>query len=48
MCEFDTDGNCYAGACYSKEKCNARDEFGNPKYMSLNSIRLKETEKSIR
>jgi len=32
MCKFDINGECTAMACYSKEKCNARDEKGNPKY----------------
>ena len=32
MCDCDKDGICYAGACYSSEKCNARDENGNPNY----------------
>jgi len=31
-CEFDKKGLCHALACYSRQKCGARDKQGNPKY----------------
>ena len=32
-CEFELeDGSCGALACFSSEKCGARDKDGNPKY----------------
>jgi len=32
-CPFDINGYCHAKACYSSQRCNARDEKGNPKYV---------------
>ena len=34
-CVFYKNGHCFALACYSDEKCGARDERGNPKYVDL-------------
>jgi hypothetical protein len=34
-CSFDKKGGCYALACYSKQKCGARDSKGNPKYRGV-------------
>lgn len=34
-CNFEKDGYCYALGCYSKDKCNARDSDGNPKYADI-------------
>lgn len=31
-CSFEKKGFCYALACYSAQKCGARDKNGNPKY----------------
>lgn len=31
-CKFDIAGYCHALACYSNQKCNARDKNGFPKY----------------
>lgn len=31
-CRFDKGGVCIAVSCYTKEKCGARDEKGNPIY----------------
>lgn len=33
-CDFNYKGWCYALACYSNIQCGARDENGNPKYVS--------------
>ncbi len=33
-CRFNRDGYCYALCCFSKEQCGARDEDGNPRYVS--------------
>lgn len=38
MCDFDRNGVCFALACYSAEKCSARDKYGNPKYHNANVI----------
>lgn len=32
ICKFDGNGICHALACYSDQKCNSRDERGNPRY----------------
>lgn len=37
-CEFDKNGICYAGVCYSNKKCNAKDKKGNPKYCSNEEV----------
>lgn len=42
-CQFDVNGECHAMACYSGEKCGARDENGNPKY-SMEPIEYYENE----
>lgn len=34
-CRFDVNGTCRALACYSNEKCEARDEKGMPKYFKV-------------
>jgi len=34
-CEFDRNGLCRARACYSHQKCGARDKYGNPKYKEV-------------
>jgi hypothetical protein len=31
-CTFDKKGLCHALACYSNQKCGARDQKGYPKY----------------
>lgn len=36
-CRFDEgEKGCFALACYSNDKCGARDENGNPRYTDLN------------
>jgi len=35
-CKFEKNGFCSALACYSNEKCRARDTGGNPKYERRN------------
>lgn len=32
-CDFAKNNCCTALACYSNEKCSARDDDGNPKYI---------------
>lgn len=39
MCVAEHNGECYAMACYSSEKCGARDENGNPKYVQVQTLR---------
>jgi hypothetical protein len=34
-CQFNRGGCCYALACYSSEKCGAKDKRGVPKYVGL-------------
>jgi len=36
-CSFDKKGVCHALACYSSQKCGARDENGNPIYKVIRS-----------
>ena len=38
-CEFDINGICRALACYSSEKCGARDKKGNPIYCSNEELK---------
>ena len=38
-CNFDKKDGCHALACYSHEKCNSRDEHGNPMYVSTEIIK---------
>lgn len=47
-CQFDKgEKGCYALACYSRQKCGARDEKGNPAYVDLDEIK-KETQSPSR
>jgi len=34
-CKFDTECGCAALVCYSIEKCESRDEKGNPMYIPI-------------
>lgn len=42
ICVFDKKGKCWALACYSSAVCGARDEKGNPKYVTLGRIKEKD------
>ena len=37
-CHFDRNGKCYALACYSSEKCGARDREGCINYATVEEI----------
>ena len=41
-CEFSLGGWCFALACYSKTQCGARDEDGNPRYVSNKKLGISE------
>ena len=38
ICKGDINGICYATACFSSQKCSARDKDGNPKYADIEDI----------